>query len=213
MAPRRSPRNQVQQTEKTPDVIEILSDSEPEALDVEDEAPEPAPNTEDVNEQPLLKAAGIRYKIEKSESEEPLQEPQGSPSSAKLAVRTRDTGSVKHRHVSIEIPLPTSTELRRRNVDGSGSQDGNEEDVFKTPSERRHITFDDSDNGEFVTPREAPSRDPLESSISKQVGNEGQEDEESEEESDDEAPEAVSTRAAEADTLKASEAAAKAVEQ
>jgi hypothetical protein len=194
-------------------VIEILSDSEPEALDVEDEAPESAPNTEDANEQPLLKAAGIKYKIDKSEEEEPQQEPQGSPSSAKLAVRTRDTGSVKHRHVSIEIPLPTSTELRRKTAEGSESQDGNEEEVFKTPSERRHITFDDSDNGEFVTPREAPSRDPLESSIPKPAGKDEEEDEEEEEDSDDEAPEAVSTRAAEADTLKASEAAAKAAEQ
>ena len=129
-------------------------------------------------------------------------------------MRTRDAGPVKHRRVSIEIPLPTLSALRRREA-----EDGNQENATETPSGRKHITFDDSDYDEFVTPREAPSRDPLESSIPKPAENEEEEEDEEEEsddeeeESDDEAPEAVSTRVAEADTLKASEAAAKAAEQ
>lgn len=213
MPTRRSPRKLSEQTQNAPDVIEILSsDSEPEAPEVDDEAPESAPDGEDVHEQPLLRAAGIKYKTDQPEDDE--QDQQESPSSAKLAVRTRDTGSAKHRHVSIEIPLPTSSELRRRKGDASvsGSQEGNDEEVFKTPKERKHITFDDSDQDEFVTPREGPSRDPLETSISRPTRK--ADEEESEEDSDDEAPpEAVSTRTAEVETLKAAGAAAKAAEQ
>jgi hypothetical protein len=197
-------------------VIEILSsDSEPEAPEIDHEAPESAPDSEHVHEQPLLRAAGIKYKTEQPEDDEQDdQNEQLSPSNAKLAVRTRDTGSVKHRHVSIEIPLPTSSELRRRKGDASvsGSQEGNDEEVFKTPNDRKHITFDDSDHDEFVTPREGPSRDPLESTIPGPTGKD--DEEESEEDSDDEAPpEAVSTRVAEAETLKAAGAAAKAAKQ
>jgi hypothetical protein len=213
MAARRSPRKLSEPTQNAPDVIEILSsDSEPEAPEDDHEAPESAPDSEHVHEQPLLRAAGIKYKTNQPEDDE--QDEQHSPSSAKLAVRTRDTGSVKHRHVSIEIPLPTSSELRRRKDDasGSGSQEGNDEEVFKTPNERKHITFDDSDHDEFVTPREGPSRDPLESTISGPTGKD--DEEESEEDSDDEAPpEAVSARVAEAETLKAAGAAAKAAKQ
>ncbi len=213
---RRSARKQAEQAQQASDVIEIPSDSEPEAPDVEDEAPEPAIDNEEVADQPLLRAAGIKYKTDKLDEEKPeqdeetangQQDQQDLSSSAKLAVRTRDAGPVKHRRVSIEIPLPTSSALRRREA-----EDGNQENATETPSGRKHITFDDSDYDEFVTPREAPSRDPLESSIPKPAENE-EEEEDEEEESDDEAPEAVSTRVAEADTLKASEAAAKAAEQ
>lgn len=213
---RRSARKQAEQAQQASDVIEIPSDSEPEAPDVEDEAPEPAIDNEEVADQPLLRAAGIKYKTDKLGEEKPeqdeetangQQDQQDLSSSAKLAVRTRDAGPVKHRRVSIEIPLQTSSALRRREA-----EDGNQENATETPSGRKHITFDDSDYDEFVTPREAPSRDPLESSIPKPAENE-EEEEDEEEESDDEAPEAVSTRVAEADTLKASEAAAKAAEQ
>ncbi|KAK4158440.1 hypothetical protein C8A00DRAFT_28719 [Chaetomidium leptoderma] len=223
MSARRSARKLPEKTEKAVDVIEILSsDSEPEdpeEPEIDDEAPESVSNDQDVIDQPLLRAAGIKYKNSKpdEEEEEPLSDRQQSPSSAKLAVRVRGTGSTKHRHVSIEIPLPTSSELRRRKAEAetSGSQEGNDEEVFKTPSDKRHITFDDSEHDEFVTPREAPSRDPLESSIARPTGKDVEEEEEEEEEdSDDEAPpEAVSTRAAEAETLKAAGAAAKAAEQ
>jgi hypothetical protein len=225
MALRRSPRTQAEDTEKAPDVIEILSDSEEEkeeAPEVEDEVPEPAPDNEEVDEQPLSRAAGIKYKIdqpEEPEEDEAGQDEQRTPSSAKLAVRAKDTGSAKHRHVSIEIPLPTSSELRRRRAEAEapGSQENGEE-VFKTPSERRHITFDDSEHDEFVTPREAPSRDPLETSIAQPGGNAedkpGEEEEEEEEDSDDDAPpEAVSTRTAEAEALKVTEAERKAAQQ
>ncbi|KAH6850026.1 hypothetical protein B0I37DRAFT_370489 [Chaetomium sp. MPI-CAGE-AT-0009] len=213
-----------EQRQKAQDVIEILSsDSEPEAPDVEDDVPEPIHDSEDMNEQqPLLRAAGIKYKPEPQEEEELQQDDPQSASSAKLAVRSRDTGSAKHRHVSIEIPLPTSKELRRAKIGASASesQEGNDEDVFKTPKEtRKHITFDDSDHDEFVTPSEGPSRDPLENSTAKPVEtvartDEKDDEEEEEEDSDDEAPpEAVSTRAAEAETLRAAGAAAKAAEQ
>ncbi|KAL2133885.1 hypothetical protein VTI74DRAFT_1501 [Chaetomium olivicolor] len=216
MAPRKSPRNLSQDAQKTPEkaaVIEIVSDSEPEAHDAEDGVPEITPETQEVIEQPLLRAAGIKYKTGKLEEETEQDRPQ-SPSSAKLAVRVRDTGSAKHRHVSIEIPLPTSSEMRRRKTDAEDSEEDNVEEVFKTPRERKHITFDDvSDHDEYVTPREAPSMDPLEGSIPKPTEAK-EDDEDEEEESDDDAPpEAVSTRAAEAETQKAAQAAAKAAEQ
>lgn len=205
-----------EQSQKAQDVIEILSsDSEPEAPDVEDDVPEPTHDSEDINDQPLLRAAGIKYKPEPQEEEELQQDEPHSASSAKLAVRNKEAGTAKHRHVSIEIPLPTSAELRRKKTEASASesQEGNDEDVFKTPREsRKHITFDDSDHDEFVTPREGPSRDPLETITTGK--DEKDDEEEEEEESDDEAPpEAVSTRVAEAETLKAAGAAAKAAEQ
>lgn len=198
-------------------MVELSSDSEPEApeviepqeVEVEEES-ELLRNSPDVDEQPLLKAAGIRYKTETTET----------PSGSKLAVRTRDTGSVKHRHVSIEIPLPTASELRHKKGDSEvvDSQDGNDEEVFKTPMERRHITFDDSDHDEFVTPKEGPTSNPLEGSIARPSNAKAEaskdEEEEEEEDSDDDAPpEAVSTRDAEAQTLKAAEAIEKAAKQ
>jgi hypothetical protein len=138
-------------------------------------------------------------------------------------VRVRETPSTRHKHVSIEIPLPTSSALRRRKAvaEDTAGQDGDDE-VFNTPSVGKRITFDDSDHEEFVTPREGPSRDPMESSIPRPASKSetadaaGQDDEEEEEEedSDDDAPpEAISTHAAREETLKAAEAAAKAAEQ
>jgi hypothetical protein len=207
-------------------VIEILSDSEEEkegVPEVEDEVPEPVPDNEEIDEQPLSRAAGIKYKVdepEEPEEDQAGQNEQRTPSSAKLAVRAKDTGSAKHRHVSIEIPLPTSSELHRRRAEAeaSGSQEGNGEEAFKTPNEKRHITFDDSDHDEFVTPNEAPSRDPLETSIVRPGGRDqgatGEEEQEEEEDSDDDAPpEAVSTRTAEAEALKVTEAERKAAQQ
>ncbi|KAJ4304143.1 hypothetical protein N0V88_001753 [Collariella sp. IMI 366227] len=214
MPARRSLRNLSQETQKKPEkptVIEILSDSEPEASAAEDEVPETGPKSPEAIEQPLMRAAGIKYKTDKSEKEAQQDSPESTPR-AKLSVRVKDTGSVKHRHVSIEIPLPTSSDFRRKTED-DGSEEENVEEVFKTPRERKHITFDDmSDHDEYVTPREAPSRNPLESNIPKSTQAED-DDEEEEEESDDEAPEAVSTRAAGAENQKAAEAAAKAAEK
>ncbi len=212
MITRRSATKAAEQAAKAPEVIEILSDSEPEgdaeAAENVDEGEEPEPASDNhVVDQPLLRAARINYKTDEPDEEEaPPQDRPTSPSSAKLAVRTKETGSAKHRHVSIEIPLPTSSSLRRRQAGAS------EETPSKTPSERKHITFDDSDHDEFVTPREAPSKDPL--ALSGDRDEDVNDEEEEEEDSDDDAPpEAVSTRAAEADTLKAAEAAAKASEQ
>ncbi|KAK4099063.1 hypothetical protein N658DRAFT_476123 [Parathielavia hyrcaniae] len=222
MTPRTSPRSQPGQTEEAPDVIEILSsDSEPEAPEEKDHVSEHGSDDEDDYEQPLSRAASIKYKMEEPEEDEPPQDEHGAPSDAKLAMRDKDTGSAKHRHVSIEIPLPTSSALRRRKTEASapGSQESNGDDVFKTPSERRHITFDDSEHDEFVTPKEGPSGDPLDSSAAKpdwqDAGRSGEEEEEEEaEESDDDAPpEAVSTRTAEAEVVKATEAERRAAQQ
>jgi len=122
----------------------------------------------------------------------------------KLAVRVKE-----HRRVNLEIPMSTPNGMSK------SSRDADEEgDVFKTPMERRHITFDDSDQDEFVTPREAPLKNPLEEAAAKSnVEEEGEEDGEEEDSDDDEAPEAISTHAAEAQTTKAAKAAAKAAEQ
>ncbi|KAL2201010.1 hypothetical protein P885DRAFT_73357 [Corynascus similis CBS 632.67] len=224
---RRSARKLAEDVKKAPDVVEIVSsDSEPEAPEVEDEAPGSAPGSEageGVDEQPLLRAASIKYRSDDPVEEENQQQDEPhSPSSAKLTVRTKDTGSAKRKHVSIEIPLPTSSALRRRKSGAAASEshNGDDGDVFRTPKEKKqHITFDDSDHDEFVTPKEGPSRDPLEDSIAesggKGAGTNGRNDEEDEDDdSDDDAPpEAVSTRAAEVETLKAAEAAAKAAEQ
>lgn len=228
MAPRRSARQQAKKAEKEP-VVEILSsDSEPEVPEAKDDAPASTPASEagdDANEQPLLRAAGIKYNADNTVEKSQQQDKPHSTSSPTSSGHTNDKGSAKRRHVSIEIPLPTSSTLRRRKADASasGSQDGESEDAFKTPKEgKQHITFDESDHDEFVTPKEGPSRDPLEDSIAKAVENgtktgkheENEEEGEEEEDSDDDAPpEAVSTRDAQAETLKAAEAAAKAIEQ
>ncbi|SPQ22849.1 44df7b81-b8cb-4f52-9ee4-21a77948c93c [Thermothielavioides terrestris] len=208
------------------DVIDISSDSEQEASEVDDEAPEPVPDSPaGVEEQPLLRAAGIKYKTEEPRSEEePQQERQLSPSSSKLALRVKETGSAKHRRVSIEIPLPTSSELRRRIAEAEGAlnQEHHGDEVSKTPSERKHITFDDSDYDEFVTPKEAPSRDPLENSVPRATSTtaradtaaqDGEEHEEEESDDDDAPPESISNTAAAAETLKAEQAAVKAAQQ
>ncbi|KAM7192693.1 hypothetical protein V8F20_008756 [Naviculisporaceae sp. PSN 640] len=136
---------------------------------------------------------------------------QNSKKPEKMPVRIKD-----HKHVSIEIPIstPSGTSKGVRGADEDG-------DVFKTPMERRHITFDDSDHDEdeFVTPREAPPKNPLEEvtgAKDEQKDNENQDDGESEEDeddSDDEAPEAVSTSAAQAQVTQAAKAAATAAKQ
>ena len=162
-----------------------------------------------------------------------------SRKSAKLPVRVKDTGSARHRHVSIEIPLPTSSMLARDDGDGReipDSDEADEEEDFKTPMEKgKRIVFDDSDRDEFVTPMEAPLRNPLENSLSspsgpprpsRQAGKDSgsvqadgdqeakEDDDEEQEESDDEAPpEAVSSHAAGAQIAKAARAAARAAEQ
>ncbi|KAK0711494.1 hypothetical protein B0H67DRAFT_492178 [Lasiosphaeris hirsuta] len=132
MAPKRTPRNATKQQPKKV-VIELSSDGESDVSHNE------APQKETV--QPLLETQDLQ-----EEAEQPLgkESEKTSSTSAKLAVRVKDTGSVKHKHVSIEIPLPSSS-MRTRN----GEIPDSEDDVFKTPLERqKHITFDDSDNDE-----------------------------------------------------------------
>lgn len=211
MAPNRTP----QRAPKV-EVIELSSDSEPEAPVAAKKTPEalkePSPRTytqEDYDKMPLLRIEGIKYGTQQSlKKDEQLA---NEAPSSKLPVRAKDTGSTRHRHVSIEIPLGTSSMLAHNHngPDAPGSEDVHE-DVFKTPMERRHITFDDSDHEEFATPLEGPLRNPLESTKAKKQESK----EEEEEDSDDEAPpEAVSSHAAGANIAKASQAAAKAAQQ
>lgn len=219
----REPTNTKQAAKPVADVIELSSDSEPETVETKpqqipsvENAPQEKPAHTGDYEQPLLKVVGIKYKTDKTENQ-PQQDMNSTPLSSKMTLRSKGTGSVKHKHVSIEIPLPSSSLLRKKasGDDESGEESGHE--VFKTPMERRHITFNDSDQEDFVTPSEAPRRNPLELQIKAETAKEEaakeEDEEESEDESDDEAPEAVSTRVAEAQTTKAAEAAAKAVEE
>lgn len=136
---------------------------------------------------------------------------QDSKKPARMPVRIKD-----HKRVSIEIPISTPSGISKG---GRGADE--EGDVFKTPVERRHITFDDSDRDEdeFVTPREGPLRNPLDEVTGvedEQKDKKDQDDgesEEDEENSDDEAPEAVSTSAAQAQIAQAAKAAASAVKK
>lgn len=216
MAPRKSSAKKTLEAQKpAPEIIELSSDSEPEAAPEtqtkEDEVPVANnpndTNTPDFYDQPLLRAPGIRYRVDRIQETTP---------NAKLAVRAKDTSSAKHRHVSIEIPIPSSS-TKPKGKGNDATEDEHEHEVFKTPMERRHITFDESDHEEFVTPSEAPKKNPLETSVPSQSNSKVEEEEEEDDDSDDEAPEAVSTRDAEAHTKakanKAAEAIAKAAEK
>jgi len=220
MASKRTPKNAAKKPKKSPQVIELSSDSEPDAPVVKEQVLEPAKevivreyNQKDYDEMPLLKVEGIKYETEQGVDEERLSASEQMP--AKLPVRVKDTGSTRHRHVSIEIPLLSSSMLAKggKSQEVPGSEDANEEDVFKTPMERRHITFDDSDQEEFVTPMEAPLQNPLEKDLvaSSKLAKAAEEKEE--EDSDDDAPEAISSHAAEAHLAKASQAATKAAQK
>ncbi|KAK3938499.1 hypothetical protein QBC46DRAFT_451126 [Diplogelasinospora grovesii] len=161
-------------------------------------------------------ATGSQSDDKHVESQQP--ELASSGTKRKLAMHVKEASTVgNHRHVRLEIPMPTSSPKRSSQKEEiANSQETNEdEEIFKTPMERRtHVRFDDSDREEFVTPREAPSSNPLERKLSQSNEEQSEDDEDSEEGSDDdEAPEAVSTKAAEAQSMKASEAAAKAAEQ
>ncbi|KAH6624565.1 hypothetical protein B0J18DRAFT_182172 [Chaetomium sp. MPI-SDFR-AT-0129] len=207
------------------EIVEILSsDSENEVDGDDDEAldVEPPSSVTLADPSPLFATPGVRYgedKFQRKEAgevqegeeeaaegsegeEERPQDEQESPSSAKLAVRPKGARSPKKGRVSVEIPVPKSASKTQR------KQDGDSKKSSETPKAGKHITFDDSEYDEFVTPKEAPTEDPLENQ-----GVEEDEEEEEEEDSDDEAPEAVSTRTAEVETLKAAGAAAKAAEQ
>jgi U3 small nucleolar RNA-associated protein 16 len=223
MAAKRTPKNAAKKTKKSKqqaEVIELSSDSEPDVPASEKRAPESVkePSSsrkytqKDYDEMPLLKVEGIKYDVHPTT--EKYEAPTSESKPAKLPVRVKDTGSARHRHVSIEIPLMSSS-LFAKNVksqEAPGSEDAQEEDVFKTPMERRHITFNDSDNEEFVSPLEAPLRNPLEAGqATKEV--EIEEEQEEDEDSDDEAPEAISSHAAGAHLAKVSQAATKAAQK
>ncbi|EAA29828.1 hypothetical protein GE21DRAFT_4927 [Neurospora crassa] len=154
-----------------------------------------------------LKRAAEIVETEQVEVESTVQTPL-KESSTESSVSAR-----RIKHVEIEIPIPTSTTKAQ---DPDTTMEG-ESQLFQTPTEQprgKRITFDDSEQEEFVTPREAPDVNPLEERLNEKKEQQGQSDEDSEEEdSDDEAPEAVSTHAAQAKSLEAEKAAQKAAEQ
>ncbi|KAK3953375.1 hypothetical protein QBC32DRAFT_119510 [Pseudoneurospora amorphoporcata] len=154
-----------------------------------------------------LKRAAEIVETEQVEVESTVQTPL-KESSAESSISIRST-----KHVDIEIPIPTSAATT---LDPDTTMEG-ESQLFQTPTEQprgKRITFDDSEQEEFVTPREAPDVNPLEKILKEKKEEQGQSEEDSEEEdSDDEAPEAVSTSAAQAKSLEAEKAAQRAAEQ
>lgn len=218
---------------KAIEIIELSSDSEGD--DVPQPSPpnvvtEETPQTAEEEDHPLLRIEGIRYNTEPEEKEPPKPTQTDAPAPAKLPVRAKntpgkDTGSTRHRHVSIEIALPTSS-LRATKGKAPATEipDSEEEkdevSIYKTPRDRRkHITFDDSDNDEYLTPMEHPGSNSLELAPPKATDgvkadlDAVEEEQEDEEDSDDEAPEAVSSHAAGAQQAKSSQAAMNAAKQ
>jgi U3 small nucleolar RNA-associated protein 16 len=233
MTSKKATRNSAKKPKKVAEVIELSSDSEPDVPAVVTQVPEAARapsdvqyTEEDYQDIPLLRVQPIKY----SSTQQPVVK-KGSPADektpAKLPMRVKDTGSARHRHVSIEIPLMTSSLLAsHKHGRGSAEEEGGNEEVFKTPMERRHITFDDSDHEEFVTPLEAPAKNPLELTSPKpaehdagaqqrsKTDTEEDDDDSDDDDSDDDAPpEAISSHAAEASLAKASQAAVRSAEQ
>lgn len=170
--------------------------------------------------------------------DQPILEDGPATKKQKLPVRGKAPVYSSHKSVSIEIPLPRLSKRAKtagevEEVDDSqdeGDDVSGDEEIFKTPMEKKHIIFDDDDHEEFVTPLERPVSSGLDSSVAPlgQLGSvaeevpdgeekeekdeEGEEDE-GDEDSDDDAPEAVSTHQAAADSKKAVQAAAKAAEE
>ncbi|KAK1835212.1 hypothetical protein QBC39DRAFT_250921 [Podospora conica] len=221
---------------KSIEIIELSSDSEaddvpqpsPPPMVAEDEPQTADPADEEEEDQPLLRIKGIRYNTKQSE-EPPKPTQTGAPAPAKLPVRAKstpgkDTGSSRHRHVSIEINLPTSS-LRAAKGKAptteipDSEEDKDEVSIYKTPRGRKHITFDDSDNDEYLTPMEHPTGSALELAPPKATDGAKsdldavEEEQEDEEDSDDEAPEAVSSHAANAQLAKSAQSAMNAAKQ
>jgi U3 small nucleolar RNA-associated protein 16 len=221
---------------KSIEIIELSSDSEDEDVPqpsppnvVTEETSQTADAAYEEEDQPLLRIKGIQYNTE-PEEEPPKLSQTNAPAPAKLPVRAKstpgkDTGSTRHRHVSIEIALPTSSlRATKRKALATEIPDSEEEkeevSIYKTPMDRgKHITFDDSDNDEYLTPMEHPAGNTLE--IAPPKATDGakvdldavEEEQEDEEDSDDEAPEAVSSHAAGAQQAKSSRAATNAAKQ
>lgn len=227
MTPKKAARNGAKKPKRVAEIIELSSDSEPDVLAVVTQVPAAAraPSSvqyteEDYQNIPLLRVEPIKYSTQQPAVNKASPADEKTP--AKLPMRVKDTGSARHRRVSIEIPLMTSSLLAsHKHGRGSAEEEGGNEEVFKTPMERRHITFDDSDHEEFVTPLEAPAKNPLELTSPKPAEHDaggqqrGKTDtEEDDDDSDDEAPpEAISSHAAEASLAKASQAAVRSAEQ
>ena len=126
----------------------------------------------------------------------------------KLPVRVRDTGFVKgHRSLDIEIPFLSSPSRHKQSGEIQDSQD--EEEVFKTPMEKKHIIFDDDLHEEFVTPMEAPPGDPF-THHAVGAAREAEASEVEEDSDDDAPPEAISSNAAATQTKRSAAAVSKA---
>ncbi|KAH8878560.1 hypothetical protein GQ53DRAFT_775645 [Thozetella sp. PMI_491] len=137
----------------------------------------------------------------------------GLPSSQKKSEASYgDVQSPSRKGLTIEVPVSSSRTQRSpkaeiRDSDGEGSG----ETPFKTPSERKRIVFDDDEHEEFVTPMEAPLRNPLETATLALAGEDEEDEEDSD--SDDDAPEAISLQRAKDQSAKSSQAASKAAER
>ena len=139
----------------------------------------------------------------------------------KLPVRGKDTVHSSHKSVSMEVSISKLSEQAKvvQEIGDSqeeGDEDEDEEDsvassdeeVFKTPIERKHIIFGDDDRDEFVTPLKRPAKN-MPGNVVAQTESEENEAEE-EEGDDDDAPEAVSSHQAAAQSLKLAQIAAEA---
>jgi len=195
MAPPKAGKRGSKRTKKEPTLAEISSQSvAPRDLDLGDTA---KPDLEAVRPSPSGKRKEVADSQDELESDEEAAEP--SPKRQKLPVRGKATRSAKS-VAEEEVPLPNSTPRRARNGEVQDSEEEEEDgdtEVFKTPMERKHVIFDDddNDNDEFVTPLEAPSRNPLEAAI---AARRKEEQEDSDSDSDDAPPELFSSHAAQA---------------
>ena len=204
---------------KEMEVIELSSDSEPEAPATKDVASEWASRSPSLDrlETPFFKAPGIVYKDDDTNNQDgqTSEQPKDEQEPAPQAIESDDK-SANRKDASIEIPLPTSSELQQREVEAAAEK--KTEEPPKASAQRRRITFDDSESEEFVAPKEgAASRNCLGNGSKKstrEIVQGSQDEEEDSEESDDDAPpEEVATGKAEAALLKAERATAKAAKQ
>jgi hypothetical protein len=200
------------------EVIELSSDSEQEVSATKAVVPERTSRSPSLDrlETPFFKAPGIVYKDDDANNQEGEKFEQPKDKQEPISQSTEsDDKSLSRKHVCIEIPLPTSSELQQRKVEAAAEKT---EESSKTSADRRHITFDDSESEQFITLKEeAASRNGLGNGSKKserEIVQDSQDEEEDSEESDDDAPpEEVATGEAEAALLKAERAAAKAAEQ
>jgi U3 small nucleolar RNA-associated protein 16 len=185
-------------------IVEISSDSDSDS-DLGEEVP-----SQDVT---LPLSPPAKRKAESAQDERQDQASVPSPKRQKLPVRFREvnesTGDGTHRHVTLEIPVPAKpgpassenqeVSLGPENLSGTAGVEGQ--------SGRKHIVFDEEEeHEEFVTPLEGPPGFRF-------GAGEAEAHDEDDEDDDDAPPEAVSSHAAQAQSIEATKAAAKAATQ